>query len=402
MPEYKYTAKTYDNKTVKGVETANDLRDLQSILKSQALKLVKGKKIKDKKGGLAIIIGGRVRKTDVVGFIRQLSVMVSAGIDVDEAIDALRVQVSSKMFQHILTQVYEELLKGNYLSDAFAKFPKVFPSFFKNMIYVGEVSGNLDKVLNQVADYYERDMKVKAKAKKAMTYPSFLLAMVIGVFVLLTVYIVPQFQSMFDEMGGELPALTRIIVSISDFMRNNFLIILGSIAGFIIFLFIFFKTKPGSYTKDFLKLKFPLIRKINHVLITSRFARGLGVLIGSGMLVIDAIEAIGKLMDNQYFEKRFSYAVDEVKRGKRLARSIDNINFFPKMLIEMILVGESTGSLEEILDKTANYYDDQLEKTISQVTSALEPILIIITALVVVVVILAIFMPMMSIMDQIK
>lgn len=402
LAQFKYKAKTFDNKTVRGVETADDLRDLQSVLKSQSLTLIRGRKLKESSTNPFFSLSRGIKKQDVVTFIRQLSVMVSAGISVDDAIDTLRAQVTTTAFKKVLTGVYEDLLKGNYLSDSFAKYPKIFPSFFKNMVYVGEVSGNLPYVLNKVADYYERDMRVKAKAKGAMTYPMFLLALILVVFVFLTVYIVPQFDEMFSELGGELPILTKIIVLISGFMQANYLKIIAAIVGTIIVLWVFFKTKPGRYVKDYLKLKIPLIKKINYSLITSRFARGLGVLISSGMLVIDAIETIGKLMDNVYFEKKFAYAVDEVKRGKRIARSVDNIKFFPKMLIEMILVGESTGSLDVVLEKTADYYDDLLEKTITQATASLEPILIIFAGGVVAVVILAIFLPMMSIMDLIK
>ncbi len=402
MPQYKYKAKTYDNKTVKGIETADDLRDLQSVLKSQALKLIKGKEIKEQLPNSFLSLSSRIKKQDIVTFIRQLSVMVAAGIGVDEAIGALRLQVTSKTFQKVLTNIYDDLLRGIYLSEAFAKHPKIFPAFFKNMVYVGETSGNLSYVLNKVADYYEKDMQVKSKAKGALIYPIFLSVLILVVFVFLTVYIVPLFEEMFDELGGDLPTITKVIVSISKFMQQNYLIIGGVIVGVVVALWLFFKTKPGKYVKDYLKLKIPLIKKINYSLITSRFARGLGVLISSGILVIEAIETISRLMDNVYFEKKFSYAVDEVKRGKRIARSIDNINFFPKMLTEMILVGESTGSLDEVLEKTADYYDDQLAQTITQVTASVEPILIILAGGVVAVVILAIFLPMMSIMDLIK
>lgn len=402
MGQYKYVARTLNNKKVKGVMVADTVRDLQSELKLKQLTLVKSKEISEKTVNTFFTLSSKIKKSDIVTFIRQLAVMVSAGIGVDEAIDTLRGQVTSKTFQKILTKVYDDLLKGTFLSDAFSKYPKIFPSFFKNMIYVGEISGNLDFVLNGVADYYERDMKIKAKTKGAMAYPMFLLGLIVVVFVFLTVFIVPEFDTMLSQLGGELPAITKFILAISEFMQKNYLKLIGGVLGTFAFIFLFFRTKKGKMVRDYLKVSIPLIKKISRAQITARFSRGLGVLIKSGMLVIDSIEATAKLMDNVYFQKRFQYAVDEVRRGKRIARSIDNINFFPPMLVEMVLVGEQTGSLEQVLEKTADFYDDELEKTISQVTSALEPMLIILAAGVVVVVILAIFLPMLSIVGRVQ
>lgn len=401
MPTYQYIARKIDGKTVKGHMYANNIRDLHSGLKMQNLKLIKGKVYKQKEPNVFLSVRSKVKRQEVITFIRQLSVMVSAGVRVVESIDILRKQVSSKAFQKVLISVYNDLLKGVFLSDAFAKHPKVFPAFFKNMVYIGEISGSLDYVLNNVADYYEHDLKIKQKAKNALTYPMILMLMVVAVFIFLTVYIIPQFEVMLSELGGELPQITVIVVGISRYMKSNFIQIIGSIVISIISVLIFFKTKPGRYVKDYLKLKLPLLKSINYSLITSRFSRGLGVLVGSGMSVMDSIESIGKLMDNKVFEKKFEYATAEVKRGKMIARSIDNMNFFPKMLSEMVLVGETTGSLTEVLQKTSSYYDDQLEKTIVKVTTALEPILIIFAGGVIAVVILSIFLPMMSIMDSI-
>ena len=206
---------------------------------------------------------------------------------------------------------------------------------------------------------------------------------------------------MLNNLGGNLPALTRIIVAVSDFFRENIVKIGIIIVSSLTVIFLFFLTKPGQMVKSFLKLHVPVLKSINNSLITARFARGLGVLISSGILVLDSMEIIGKLMENVYFEKKFSYAIDEVKRGKRIARSIDNIKFFPKMLIEMILVGENTGSLEIVLEKTADYYDDQLEKTIAKATASIEPVLILFAGFIIAVVILGVFLPMFSIMDSI-
>ncbi|MCK9536721.1 MAG: type II secretion system F family protein, partial [Bacilli bacterium] len=275
MAIFKYQAMTLEGKVIKGRESAGDLRDLQSLLKGRDLKLIKGREVKERKSISFLTIGGGVKKSEVIIFIRQFAVMITAGINIIDAIDTMRFQVKSKVFRNILIKIYDDLLKGVYLSDAFAAHPKVFPSFLKNMIYIGEVSGNLDYVLNKVADYYERDLKTKAKAKNALTYPTFLFVIIVAVFIFLTVYIVPEFQNMLKEFGGELPYLTQIVFNISNFMRGNFINILQYVGCAFVFLWIFFKTKPGRYVKDYLKLNLPFLRAINHTLITARFARGL-------------------------------------------------------------------------------------------------------------------------------
>lgn len=401
MGQYKYVARTLDNKKVKGEVIADSVSEVASELKKQQLVLVSAKEKKAALPNTFFTLSSRIKRDDIVTFIRQLAVMVNAGIGVDDAVDTLRRQVKAPMLKSILTKLYDDLLKGSLLSEAIAKYPKVFPAFFKNMIYVGEMSGNLDYVLNKVADYYERDMKIKRKAKGAMIYPSFLFLLIVVVFIFLTVFIIPEFEGMLSDMGSELPDITKAIVIMSDFMQSYYLHIIIIFASIIIGLFLFFKTKKGTYVKHMLVLKIPLLNQINHMVITARFSRGLGVLINSGMLVMDAIEVNASLMDNKYFEHKFSYAIDEVKRGKKIARSIANINFFPQMFIEMLLVGESTGSLDVVLEKTADFYDDEVEKTIKAATGVLEPLLIIIAAAVVLVVILAIFLPMMSISGSI-
>lgn len=400
MVEYIYKARNLDNKIVKGSLKAEDINDLQHRLKSKKLMLVKAKEKRFKTGD-PITIGGRVTRHDIVTFIRQLAVMVGAGIGPNDAINTLKKQGSSVKLKKILREVHDDLLKGLYLSDAFAKHPKIFPPFFKNMIYVGEISGNLESVLNTVADYYERDFKIRRKTKSAMAYPTFLFLLVMSVLVFLMVYIIPTFEEMLNNLGGNLPELTRIIVAVSNFFRENIVKMGIIIVSSLTVIFLFFLTKPGQMVKSFLKLHVPVLKSINNSLITARFARGLGVLISSGILVLDSMEIIGKLMENVYFEKKFSYAIDEVKRGKRIARSIDNIKFFPEMLIEMILVGENTGSLEIVLEKTADYYDDQLEKTIAKATASIEPVLILFAGFIIAVVILGVFLPMFSIMDSI-
>jgi type IV pilus assembly protein PilC len=401
MPLYQYTAQMVDGKVVSDKKIAVDERDLKSILRNDNLFLMEAEEVVEKKKSVFFSVRSSVSKSAVTTFMRQLSVMISSGVSVEDAISTLKFQEASAPFRNVLTNIHDDLLKGVFLSDAFAKYPKIFPAFFKNMIYIAELSGSLDMVLVKLADYYERDRKIKGKAKSAMVYPMFLLALIVVVFVFLMVFIIPQFEDMLGELGGEMPLITQIIIDASRFVTLNFPFILTGGLLLILFVFVFFKTKRGRLTKDYLKLKLPIIKNVTYYLITARFARGFGVLVASGMSIMDSIETIGKLMENKVFEKKFEYAVGEVKRGKRIARSIANLKFFPVMLTEMIAVGEKTGNLDNVLESTANFYDDKLEQSIEKATSALEPLLIIFAGGMVGIVILSIFLPIISLMGSI-
>jgi type IV pilus assembly protein PilC len=401
MPLYQYKAQMVDGKVVSDKKIAVDERDLKSILRNDNLFLMEAEEVVEKKKSVFFSVRSSVSKSAVTTFMRQLSVMISSGVSVEDAISTLKFQEASAPFRNILTNIHDDLLKGVFLSDAFAKYPKIFPAFFKNMIYIAELSGSLDMVLVKLADYYERDRKIKGKAKSAMVYPMFLLALIVVVFVFLMVFIIPQFEDMLGELGGEMPLITQIIIDASRFVTLNFPFILTGGLLLILFVFVFFKTKRGRLTKDYLKLKLPIIKNVTYYLITARFARGFGVLVASGMSIMDSIETIGKLMENKVFEKKFEYAVGEVKRGKRIARSIANLKFFPVMLTEMIAVGEKTGNLDNVLESTANFYDDKLEQSIEKATSALEPLLIIFAGGMVGIVILSIFLPIISLMGSI-
>lgn len=402
MPLYEYKAIEQDGNDVKGMLDAYDLDDLRSQLKQNQLFLKKAKVVEHKKPNMFFALSSKTSKTKIVLFIRQLSVMIDAGIAVEDAIKTLRNQEEDKALKNALVEVYDDILKGEFLSDALGKHPKIFPPFFKNMMYVGEISGNLPRVLNKLADYYERDLKIKSKAKNSMIYPMFLGIIIVLVFIFLLVFIVPKFEDMISEMGGEVPVITQIVMNMSYFFRNNyiFIIIALLIVGSIGYLF-FNKTKKGIYLRDKIKLSFPIIRKVNYYLITTRFSRGFAVLTASGITVLDAMETTGKLMENKYFEKKFEQAIDDVKKGKKITRAVASLKFFPQMLIEMLSVGEQTGRLDNVLEKTADYFDDRVEQSIARAVAALEPMIIIIAGFLVGFVILAVLLPLIAVLNTI-
>ena len=400
MPLYKYEGLTRDGSTIKGDFFAPDLNSLKNDLAKQKIKLVSYSVLKTKKRSSFFSTSSKVSVRDFVTFVTQLSIMIKAGISIPNAFDTLRHQKFNLYFRNILSEVYEDVLKGMYLSDSLDKFPTVFPSFFTSMVYVGELSGNLAEVLDRSVSYYENDQKMKKKAKSAMIYPLFLLVIIVAVFIGMMILVVPRFLEMIEAVQGKVPLITKIVVAISDFVVNNVAIILISLAVIIFGSILFFgKTKAGKKAKDWLKYYLPVIRKVTRAQITSRFCTSFAILLGSGMQVVDCMAAMPRIMDNSVFTAKFKQAITDVNEGEKLSVALENTKMFPKILIQMTTVGESSSSLQEVYQTVGGYYEEELSTAISRATGLIEPATIIFLGAMVLVIILAIMMPMFSIMD---
>lgn len=400
MPLYKYEGLTRDGSSIKGDYFAPDLASLKNDLAAQKIKLVSYSVMKAKKKSSFFSTSSRVSVRDFVTFVTQLSIMIKAGISIPNAFDTLRKQKFNLYFRNILSEVYEDVLKGMYLSDSLDKFPTVFPSFFTSMVYVGELSGNLAQVLDRSVAYYENDQKMKKKAKSAMIYPIFLLVIILGVFILMMVMVVPQFVEMIESVNGEIPLITKIIVALSDFVVNNIAIILIVLVSIVTFSLIFFgKTKAGKKAKDWIKFYFPIIRKVTRAQITSRFCTSFAILLASGMQVVDCMTSMPRIMDNAVFTNKFKQAITDVNEGEKLSVALEKTKLFPKILLQMTSVGESSSSLEDVYQTVGAYYEEELSTAISRATGMIEPITIIFLGVMVLVIILAIMLPMFSMMN---
>ena len=402
MPNYK--CNVYDsvgNKRSMIVE-ANDESVLKGLFKSKNMVLLNYKVYKQKNVNTFFAVSSKVKRNEVTTFLRQFAVMIRASIPISASLATLRNQGFSKAFQKVLNDIYLDVQSGVLLSEAFKKHPRVFPDFFTKMIAIGEVTGSLDKVLESMADYYENDRKIRSKVKSALTYPIILLVLILIVFIFITVVILPQFESMIEELGGNVPTITKIVMNISSFVKENFLFLFGGITSVIFILFLFFKkTKKGRYIFDDLKLHLPLIGKVTKNLVTSRFAKAFIILLASGMNMSDCLDNLQKMLDNEVFAEKFKYTVEEVKRGRRIAQSMGNIKLFPPILIEMVDVGEKSGNIEEVLKSTSKFFDECVEQSITKATAALEPLMIVFLGIIVGIVILAVLLPMIALMQSI-
>lgn len=345
---------------------------------------------------------GHVNKRDLAVFCRQLSVIISSGVTIIEAIAILAEQTEKPAFKEVLEIVGDDVQKGKLLSQSMAAFPNVFPEFLRNMIRVGEASGTLDEIMEQMANYYENDDKINRKVKSAMTYPIILMCMTVGVVILLMVMVLPMFSSILTEMGGEMPTITKVLMAVSNFMVHNILYIAIAVVLIALAFVSYVRTPSGRLRFDGFKVSFPLTRTLTVKVITSRFARSMGMLLKSGINIINAMTIMSSLIGNRAVEEKFLVSSEEVQQGRGIGESLDRIGIFPPLLIHMVQVGERTGELDQMLLRTSGFFDDEVEAAITKMTTMIEPVMIVILAGIVATILLSIFLPMLNIMNAVS
>jgi type IV pilus assembly protein PilC len=400
MKKFKYTAYNLDRKKFNGYYFANNEEHLRALLSEQQLFLISCKVVADKAPNAFFSLTGKIKMKEITHFCRQLAIMINASIELINCLESLKNQSYSKIFKDVLEIVYEDVKSGKLLSQAMDKHKKIFPSFFRNMIYVGEMSSSLEKVLQNVADYYDNQARTKSKIKSAMVYPIVLLLMTVAILVLMMLVVVPTFKTSLGDLDVDMPALTMAIFNLSDFVAQNWMYIFLVIVGFVLLLKLFGKTKSGRLLYDTINVKFPLTKRYQQAKATAVFARAFGMLLQSGMHVVDAMEVIKKILGNKYVEKKFEVAIEQVRNGVSLTNALENMHFFPPMLIQMVTVGEKTASLDESLLRTCGYFEEELTSALTALTSLLQPILMLIMGVSIGVIFIAVYSPMLSIMEN--
>lgn len=400
LKKYKYVAVDINKKKTTGILLATDEAELRKMLIEANLYLVSCKVI-NKNAVTFFSVSSRVKISEITTFAREFSIMITAGISIIDALDTLRNQSYSSLLKRIVDMVHNDVRSGLLLSEAFAKHNKIFPELFVSMTYVGEMSGSLDTILNELADYYEKDYKIKRKAKSAMVYPSILAVMTLAVLVLLVVFIIPTFKSTLEQFEVEMPALTLAILNISDFIINNWKVIFLVLAALVFVIVLLFRLEKVKYAWDAFKAQAPVIKKVTQSLVAARFARGFGTLIASGVDAVQSLEIMSNLLGNRYCQKKYNAAYKDIKEGYNIADAFHNHKVFPEILIKMIAIGEKTGSLDSVIRRTTGYFDDQVETTLTRMTTLLEPLVIAIMGAVVAVIIFSVFAPLLNIMNTI-
>ncbi len=406
MPKFLYVAKNYEGETKTGEMVANDERSVALQLKADGFLATSIKEIKEKEGKVEIAFMDRfstISLKDKMMFARNLSVMISSGLTVSKAIKNLSVQMSNKKFQSILTKIHDSVRSGKSLSESMASFPGVFSELFVNMVKVGEIGGNLDETLKIVAVQLEKEHALKNKVKGAMMYPAVIIVAMAGVGVLMLTYILPKITGVFADMDVTLPATTQFVVALSEIFKKHGLLVFVGMVIFGIFLKMFLKTTNGKKALSWVLLKTPAIKNMVIKINCARFSRIYSSLLRSGVTALDALKIVSNTLSNYYYKEALNESIKRIQKGVDLSKIIgEKPNLFPVLVKQMLEVGEQTGETEAVLLKMAEFYEDEVDQLTKNLSSIIEPVLMLLMGGAVGFFAVAMLQPMYSLMDNIK
>jgi type IV pilus assembly protein PilC len=403
MSKFTFVAKNNKGEIRQGELEGRDSRSVVGALRADGFfvtSIVEEEKLSHVSGPSKWNIFSGVSLKDKMMFARHLGVMVSSGLSVPRALDVISNQTKSKKFKNILAQIEEGVKTGNTLADSLAK-SGVFDDLSVNMIRVGELGGSLEEVLELLADQLEKEHNLISKVRGAMYYPSVIFIVMIGIGIAMMTFVVPQLTAVFTDTQATLPATTELIINSSNFMAAHKLLVLFSIILIILFFIIFFKLKAGKKTIAFLSLKIPIIKNIVVKVNTARFARIYGSLLRSGVPVTESLKIISETLTNRYYQEAFVKIGLEVQKGKPLHEELAVYpKLFPLLIIQMVEVGEETGKTVDVLTGLARFYEEEIDQLTKNLSSIIEPVLMVVIGSAVGFFAISMIMPMYSIMDQ--
>lgn len=337
-------------------------------------------------------------------FTRQLATLIDSGLPLLRGLNVLAKQERDKVLHKTINKLAEGVQSGGTFSESLAQHPRIFNDLYVNMVRAGELGGVLEVVLTRLAEFQEKAAKIKSKVIAAMVYPAIVMTMAIGIMAFLLVYIVPKFESIFHDMLGDkpLPGITRFVIAISKFVQTNWIVLLGAIIAGIVGYTFLSRTAGGRSFLDRLKLRLPLFGDVLRKTAISRFSRTLGTLVTSGVPILQALNITRATAGNTVISRAIAQVHDSVKEGESIVQPLEASGAFPPMVISMIDVGEETGQLPEMLLKIADVYDDEVDNSVAALTSMLEPIMIVFLAVVVGTIVIALFMPLISIITNLQ
>ncbi len=397
---FKWTGKSPQGAVIKGEITATSKDEVQTYLRRQRILPTD---ISQKAKPLFGSPGGSVKEKDLVIFTRQFATMIGAGLPLVQALDILSKQTENQSFAKMIGEIKNDVEGGATFADALKKFPRVFSDLYANMVAAGESGGILDTILIRLATYIEKAQKLKRKVKGAMVYPSVVITVAILVIVIIMVFVVPTFSKMFQSLGGTLPMPTQIIINMSNFLGGiGGLIILASIIGFAVFISQFKRTEPGKKIIDRLLLTVPVLGVLFRKVAVAKFTRTLGTLVSSGVPILEGLNITAKTAGNKIIEKAVMEVRQGVSEGRTIAEPLANTKVFPQMVTQMIAVGESTGALDNMLGKIADFYDEEVDQAVETLTSMIEPILMVFLGGTVGFIVVAMYLPIFKLITLVK
>lgn len=401
MAEFVWEARARTGEVRKGQMEAESEDAVNQRLRAQQLQPTK---VKKKAKALNLQLGTGVGQKDIVTFTRLFATMIDAGLPIVQCLDILQGQTDNKYFGAILRDVKASVEQGATFSDSLRRHPKVFDHLYVNLVQAGEVGGILDTILNRLAVYIEKAMKLRRQVRGAMVYPSIVIVVFFGVLSILLGFVIPGFQNMFKDFGAkdELPALTRGVMAVSSFFVSNILWFFLSVTALIAAVTYTIRTPGGRRAFHKMLLRLPIIGPVLRKIAVARFTRTLGTLLASGVPILDALEIVAKTAGNVIVEEAIMYSRARISEGKNMAQPLMETNVFPPMVVQMVGVGEQTGALDAMLNKIADFYEEEVDVAVSALTSLIEPALMVGIGSTVGVVLIAMYLPIFSLAGKIK
>lgn len=402
MPEFIYKARDPRGQTISGAMEAESeqlvrtrLREKNYIVTSVSVK-AKGFDIKEMTASFQ-----KVKAKSLTVFSRQFSTMVGAGLSLVRALDILERQADDRKLKEVVGDVRHRVEGGSSLADAFGAHPKVFNDLYVNLTRAGEVGGVLDETLARIAEFLEKDQALRSKVKSAMTYPTIIFVFACLICTFLIVFVIPTFKTMFEGVNSQMPAMTMVLIHISDSVRKFWFVYIPLMVGLIIVFKQYTNTPRGKLQWHTILLRLPVFGMLNKKVTVSRFARTLGTLLSSGVPVMQALEVVSKASGNKVVEKSLESVRNSIREGESISVPMEKSGLFPPMVTQMIAVGEETGSLDSMLKKISDFYDMEVEATLDSLTAMLEPLLMVFMGGMVGFIVIAMFLPLFTLINSI-
>ncbi len=400
MATYKYIARNMTGGEVSGVLQGDSRSEVLTWLREKSytpvaleevtLNLEKKKKAKHRL---------RIRSSDMASFCWQLNTMIDGGVTITDAIDTIVEDIDNRKLQMVLKEVSEKMKTGQSFYDSVREYPKIFNALFCAMIRAGEASGTLTVVLTRLADYYDRRDELNRKVRKAMAYPAFIVGFVFVVLIVMMTLIIPRFMEIFDSFGSKLPTFTRVFMDVYKLIIHNVHYGAGAVAVLVILVTLFNRTAYGHRLFSRLRLRLPIMRTIIKFAFVATYGRTMSTLLGAGVSVLNAIEILEGMTKNDIIRDVLARAKSQIAEGVGIAMSMSGNTIFPSLMVKMVQVGEESGSLPQVLDRSSNYYEKKLDAAVMTMISVLEPSMIVFVGGIVLLVLLALYMPIFTMSD---
>jgi type IV pilus assembly protein PilC len=395
MATFTWSGRTAEGVVRQGELAAGSREEVVSILRRDRISptSIQQKEAQAKSGKVKGKRGGKVSDKDMVVFTRQLATMIGAGLPLVQSLELIASQAENPTLARVLNEVRASIEGGENFSDSIRKHPKVFDSLYVNMVAAGEVGGAIDTILNRLAKYIEKNIGLKRKVKTAMIYPAVIVSVATIVVTIMLIWVIPVFAKLFGDFGADLPMLTQIVINLSYFMRRNFIWIAIAVGGTGYAFVRYYNTEAGRAQIDRIALKAPIFGPLIQKVAVAKFTRTLGTLISNGVNLMDGMDITAKSAGNKTIEMAIQRVRQEIASGKTVAEPLGKENVFPKMVVSMLAVGESTGSMDTMLGKIADFYDDEVDVAVNNLTAMLEPLFIVFLGVAVGTLVIAMYLP---------